>query len=223
VLVEAKVASEPAAIATFIRAQAPQAVKVGFETGQLAAWHWHELKQLGLPVVCLDARHAKAALACEINKTDRKRRLRPGPAGAHGLIPRGPGQELRRPLCLRSLAGAGPAGAKPLRLRKPGPRPAQDFWPAPREDGRKGFAKQWPSSWRSKPRPTAGCCQQRPIVLLPPANCERNGSWYTERIAASTAPMNKAAINQSRSSARARAGSVGQRAPDRVNGEIKTR
>jgi transposase len=33
----------------------------------------------------------------------------------------------------------------------------------------------------------------------PPANCERhNGScWYTERIAASTAPMNNAAINQS--------------------------
>jgi transposase len=71
VLVEAKVASEPAAIAAFIRAQAPQVVKVGFETGPLAAWHWHELKQLGLPVVCLDARHAKAALACQINKTDR--------------------------------------------------------------------------------------------------------------------------------------------------------
>lgn len=71
VLVEAKVASEPAAIAAFIRARAPQAVNVGFETGPLAAWHWHELKQLGLPVVCLDARHAKAALACQINKTDR--------------------------------------------------------------------------------------------------------------------------------------------------------
>src|ERR671918_313748 len=71
VLVEAKVASEPAAIAAFIRARAPQAMKVGFETGPLAAWHWHELKQLGLPVVCLDARHAKAALACQINKTDR--------------------------------------------------------------------------------------------------------------------------------------------------------
>jgi transposase len=71
VLVEAKVASEPVAIAAFIRARAPQAVKVGFETGPLAAWHWHELKQLGLPVVCLDARHAKAALACQINKTDR--------------------------------------------------------------------------------------------------------------------------------------------------------
>jgi transposase len=71
VLVEAKVASEPAAIAAFIRARAPQVMKVGFETGPLAAWHWHELKQLGLPVVCLDARHAKAALACQINKTDR--------------------------------------------------------------------------------------------------------------------------------------------------------
>jgi hypothetical protein len=71
VLVEAKVASEPAAIATFIHARAPHAAKVGFETGPLAAWHWHELKQLGLPVVCLDARHANAALACQINKTDR--------------------------------------------------------------------------------------------------------------------------------------------------------
>jgi transposase len=54
VLVEAKVASEPAAIAAFIRARAPQAAKVGFETGgRLRPWHWHELKQLGLPVVCL--------------------------------------------------------------------------------------------------------------------------------------------------------------------------
>jgi hypothetical protein len=86
-------------------------VKVGFETGPLAAWHWHELKQLGLPVVCLDACHAKAALAFQINKADRNDAFGPGPAGSHGLIPRGPGQELRRPLCPRSLAGAGPAGA----------------------------------------------------------------------------------------------------------------
>jgi transposase len=71
VLVEAKVASEPAAIAAFIRARAPHVAKVGFETGPLAVWHWHELRQLGLPVACLDARHAKAALSCQINKTDR--------------------------------------------------------------------------------------------------------------------------------------------------------
>jgi transposase len=37
----------------------------------LSSWHWHELRKLGLPVVCLDARHAKAALALQLNKTDR--------------------------------------------------------------------------------------------------------------------------------------------------------
>jgi transposase len=56
-------------LVAFIRARAPQAAKVEFETGPLAAWHWHELKQRGPPVVCLDACHVKAALACQINKT----------------------------------------------------------------------------------------------------------------------------------------------------------
>lgn len=33
--------------------------------------HWHTLKKMGLPVICIDARHAKAALSLQINKTDR--------------------------------------------------------------------------------------------------------------------------------------------------------
>lgn len=62
--------STPDAIAELVRKRAPQAIKVAMETGPLAVWHWHELKAAGLPVVCIHARHAKAALSMQINKTD---------------------------------------------------------------------------------------------------------------------------------------------------------
>ena len=41
------------------------------ETGPLAVWLWNELRARGLPVVCLDARHANAALKVRPTKTDR--------------------------------------------------------------------------------------------------------------------------------------------------------
>jgi transposase len=63
-------ASTPEAIAGVIRKQAPAAERIGLETGMLCTWHFHVLKRLGLPVVCIDARHAKAALTMQINKTD---------------------------------------------------------------------------------------------------------------------------------------------------------
>lgn len=62
--------STPEAIAAAIRAKAPHLERVGLETGPLSTWHWHGLKELGVPVVCLDARHAKAALSLQTNKTD---------------------------------------------------------------------------------------------------------------------------------------------------------
>ena len=68
---QGKCASNPEALAATIRARAPAAVRIGLESGPLSSWHWHELRKLGLPVVCLDARHAKAALAPQLNKTDR--------------------------------------------------------------------------------------------------------------------------------------------------------
>ena len=68
---QGKCASTPEAIAATIRTRAPEAVRIGLESGPMSAWHWHELRKLGLPVVCLDARHAKAALALQLNKSDR--------------------------------------------------------------------------------------------------------------------------------------------------------
>ena len=71
VIWEGKCASTPEAIAATIRTRAPEVVRIGLESGPLSAWHWHELRKLGLPVICLDARHAKAALALQLNKSDR--------------------------------------------------------------------------------------------------------------------------------------------------------
>jgi len=41
-----------------------------FETGPLSVWFYHALKEEGLPAICIDARHAKAALDMATNKTD---------------------------------------------------------------------------------------------------------------------------------------------------------
>lgn len=68
---EGTVISEPSAIAEFVKAKAAGAVRIGLETGPTTTWLWHELRALGLPVICIDARHAKAALSLQINKSDR--------------------------------------------------------------------------------------------------------------------------------------------------------
>ena len=68
---EGVVASDPEAIATFIKSSAPHVVRIGLETGATSTWLWTELNKMGLPVICIDARHAKAALKMQINKSDR--------------------------------------------------------------------------------------------------------------------------------------------------------
>jgi transposase len=71
VLREGVVESDPDAIGAFVRSNAPGVVRVGLETGPTATWLWTELKRLGLPVICIDARHAQAVLKMQINKSDR--------------------------------------------------------------------------------------------------------------------------------------------------------
>src|ERR1700749_410398 len=68
---EGVVASNAEAIATFIKLHAPHVVRIGLETGATSTWLWTELNKIGLPVICIDARHAKAVLRMQINKSDR--------------------------------------------------------------------------------------------------------------------------------------------------------
>jgi transposase len=64
------VKSDPGALTDLLRKRAPHAERIGFETGAMASWLWHELRRVDLPVVCVDARHAHAALSVRMNKSD---------------------------------------------------------------------------------------------------------------------------------------------------------
>ena len=90
---EGVVDSDPEAISVYLRSKAPDAVRVGLETGPTSTWLWTELKRLGLPVVCIDARHAKAVLKMQINKSEPQRCYRDrahhaDPAGSKGCTSR---------------------------------------------------------------------------------------------------------------------------------------
>lgn len=44
---------------------------IGLETGPMSTWLVHGLRAFSLNVICIDARHAKAALSMQLNKNDR--------------------------------------------------------------------------------------------------------------------------------------------------------
>ena len=69
-LYQGRVKSDPGVLAAVVAKKAPNAERVGLETGAMSSWLWHELKRTGLPVVCIDARHAHAALSVRMNKSD---------------------------------------------------------------------------------------------------------------------------------------------------------
>lgn len=71
IVFEGKTVTDPEAIKDWLSAHAPHAVRIGLETGPLTTWLWHALKAFGLPVICIDARHAKRVLSLQINKNDR--------------------------------------------------------------------------------------------------------------------------------------------------------
>lgn len=70
-LAEGVTATEPCAIAAFVRRRAPSIERIGMETGPLSVWLWNERRALDLPVVCMDARGERAGLKVMLAKTDR--------------------------------------------------------------------------------------------------------------------------------------------------------
>jgi len=64
-------ASDPVSIHAALERFLPDLVRCALETGATSPWLTNGLRQLGVPAVCVDARHAKPVLAQLRNKTDR--------------------------------------------------------------------------------------------------------------------------------------------------------
>jgi transposase len=62
--------TDPGQIERVVRGRAGDDARVGLETGSMTPWLVHELRDRALDVTCPDARHARAALKMQINKTD---------------------------------------------------------------------------------------------------------------------------------------------------------
>jgi transposase len=68
---EGKCPTTPEAIAETIGSKAPGVQLIGMESGALSPYLWHQLNAIGLPVVCIEARHAHNTLKEQLNKTDK--------------------------------------------------------------------------------------------------------------------------------------------------------
>ena len=69
IVAERKVTTCPDVIAAALEPFA--LTRAGLETGPLSVWLWNGLMARGVPIVCMDARHANAALRMMPAKTDR--------------------------------------------------------------------------------------------------------------------------------------------------------
>src|SRR6266496_1264812 len=71
VIREVKVATKPVAILAVLTEEALAIERIGLEAGALSQWLYSALAEAGLPVICVETRHMKAALSAQINKSDR--------------------------------------------------------------------------------------------------------------------------------------------------------
>jgi len=92
---QGQVPTDAGTLAKTIQEHAAGVRRVGMETGPLAVWLYHALRERGVQVDCIHARHVHAALSVQLNKTDRNDAL-----GIAQLVRSG----WYRPVQVRSLA-----------------------------------------------------------------------------------------------------------------------
>lgn len=68
---EMKVPSHPEELVEVLKDPALPLDRVGLEAGPLSQWLFSGMVDAGLPVICIETRHAKAFLKAQVNKTDR--------------------------------------------------------------------------------------------------------------------------------------------------------
>jgi transposase len=68
---EVRVSSEPDAIPAILGDDAFTIERIGMDAGPLSQWLYSGLAETGLPVICVETRHMKAALSAQVNKSDR--------------------------------------------------------------------------------------------------------------------------------------------------------
>ena len=122
----------PEQITVLVRRHAGDDARIGIETGAMTPWLVHELRNLGLEVVCLDARHARAALKMQINKTER----RGGTSSdrSHRVVPVCSCQVVRKPPRACSSGRKDSAYRHDDAIVQPHPGGAQDVRPSTRRD-----------------------------------------------------------------------------------------
>ncbi len=68
---QGSVHTDPELIAEYIKKFQLSIEKVGIESGSLSYWLVEELKKVGIPAICIDARKMAAVLSVQVNKTDK--------------------------------------------------------------------------------------------------------------------------------------------------------
>jgi len=71
VVCEVKVPTEPEAILAVLSDEDFNIKRIGLEAGPLSQWLYGELAEAGLPMICVETRHMRAALSAQVNKSDR--------------------------------------------------------------------------------------------------------------------------------------------------------